>query len=73
MFGQRRKIKVIQAQLDEMMATLKMYSDAAILMDVQRVGSVNRFTFQRGEKTTVIETYGAIGDNLPQWKKELLR
>lgn len=44
----------------------------AVLIDIQRAGRVNVFTFQRGNEIYSIETYGTMEDNLAEWKMKLL-
>lgn len=43
-----------------------------VLIGIERVGRVNKFTFAIGEETYVVETMGMLNDNVPEWKERLL-
>lgn len=52
---------------------LKNALDKTFLVDIQRDGRVNKFTFSRNGEFHIIETMGLLSDDLPEWKKRLLR
>lgn len=47
-------------------------NDRAALVSIVRQGRVNRFLFVRNGNTIMVETYSALEDDLPGWKRELL-
>lgn len=73
MWISRKDFEDFKRSSQELIATLDELKKKSFLIDVQRQGRVNRFTFCRGEEVITIETMGLIGDNLPEWKEKLLR
>lgn len=73
MWIKRAIFNQMKAHIEKTNKLLEQYSDASVLISIERVDKVNRFTFLRGERTIVVETYSTLSDPLPQWKQELLR
>lgn len=56
-----------------LLAELEELRKRPYLISVERENHINKFTFFRNGKLYVIETQALISDNMPEWKKELLR
>ena len=51
---------------------LEKAAQSATLVQIERSGRVNKFTFVRGDKVIQIETMGMISDDFGKWREELL-
>lgn len=73
MFITKKKYEEMQHTAAELLNSLEKLKNQAILIGIERVGKLNKFTFVRNGEPYVIETYSTLGDNLPEWKEKLLR
>lgn len=72
MFIRRKTFQDLKEQLNTLLSTLKKAEDRAVLVSIERRSKVNIFTFSRNGKVFQIETMGLLGDNVEQWKRDLL-
>lgn len=63
MFSNKR----LQAERD---GAVRLFNQSARLVDIQRNGRMNVFTFIREGKTFTIETMGLLSDDLPEWRRK---
>lgn len=73
MWISRKKFNAMKETTASLLAAVEDMKKFSYLIGLERVGRVNKFKFARGDKMFEIETMGLIGDNLPQWKEDLLR
>ncbi|RUW55644.1 hypothetical protein EOA32_01085 [Mesorhizobium sp. M1A.F.Ca.ET.072.01.1.1] len=62
----------LEAAHKELTARAEAMNKHAYLIGIDRDGKLNKFTFVRDGKFTVIETYGTLEDDPAAWKRELL-
>jgi hypothetical protein len=58
---------------EKLLKELEVLKKRPYLIAIERNGRENIFTFSRGEATYEVRTMGMLSDNLPEWKKELIR
>jgi hypothetical protein len=58
---------------EELQGVLAKLHDRPVLINIDREGRRNRFTFIRNNQAYVIETVGTWDDDLATWKKDLLQ
>lgn len=73
MWISRKAFNEFKANMDALLAQLEKMKDQTVLISIERTGRVNKFTFARGTQVHQIETMGLISDDLPGWKKDLIR
>ena len=77
MFGYRKRLLERNRELEKLLqnsiAANEQLQQRAFLLDIQRIGRVNQFSFVRNGEIYRIETVGMISDNLPEWKERLMR
>ena len=73
MFRSRKRIKQSEAQLEQMIQAAEKTQSFAFLVSIEREGRLNKFLFRRNGQLFQVETMGLISDDIPQWKKDLLR
>jgi len=72
-FKNKQRIKTLQEQLENLLKITEDMRENAYLVGIEREGRTNKFIFMRNGKLIQIETIGMISDDLPEWKKQLLR
>jgi hypothetical protein len=73
MWISRKKYEEMVSSAAGLLNSLEKLKHQAILIGIERKGKLNVFTFSRNGELYQIETYGTLGDNLPEWKDKLLR
>lgn len=72
-FVSSKKLNEMKESADALLKSLEELKQRSYLIGIERNGRVNKFTFVRGTEMHQIETMGLISDDLPGWKKKLLR
>ncbi len=66
-------LAALKAQTAELIAGLELLAnERAVLLGITSKDRTNRFLFSRNGKLFTIETMGSWGNNVAQWKKDLL-
>ncbi len=73
MWISRKKHDKLIADLDNAGKALESAQKHAYLVDIERAGRLNKFTFARDGKVYVIESMGLLSDDLREWKEKLLK
>lgn len=73
MFFRSKKRRELLERLAKLEQALLAVNNLAFLVSIERVDRKNRFVFVRHGKVVVVETHTEISDDLPAWKRELLR
>jgi hypothetical protein len=63
---------LLETALGQITAFETRLNERAVLINMERKGRVNRFTFVRNNVMTVIETFGTWDDDFDGWKTALL-
>ena len=72
MFVRRKDYEEVCRKAIELTEHLDRLRNQTLLIDIQRDGRLNKFTFMRGDKVEVVETMGLISDDVGGWKRRLL-
>lgn len=73
MFISKKKYEEMIAATNLLLESLEEMKKKSFLIGIEREGRENIFTFVRGDKVHQVRTMGLLSDDLPQWKKDLLR
>jgi hypothetical protein len=72
-FVSQKHLNELVDSAKQLLTELEQIKKRPFLMNVERAGRVNTFTFCRNGEFYKIETMGLMSDNLPEWKEKLLR
>lgn len=72
MFVSKAEYEKLKDMVANQQQLLEKLQAQPVLIGIERVGRVNKFTFAIGEETYVVETMGMLNDNVPEWKERLL-
>lgn len=73
MFVSRKKYNALVTETEKLFTQVEAFKNKhPILIGIERVGRINRFTFVRGDTPYQIDQVGTWSDDIEKWKKELL-
>lgn len=72
-FVSRKKLDGLVNSSKNLLDELEKISQNSYLISIERKKKINVFTFVRGDKIHKIKTAAQISDDLPAWKRKLLR
>lgn len=73
MWVSKETVNKLKTRIDELVSNLKKLEDQSYLIGIERVGKKNKFIFVRNNEVIEVETMGLISDDIPEWKRKLLR
>lgn len=73
MWISRSEYNKLKESVESNLRALEKAADAAVLIQIERNGRLNKFVFARRNEVYQIEVISMLSDNIPEWKEKLLR